>query len=201
MRWWRQPHRKAVLILGAVLIVIGALAWVNVHHTETALWLGKNKDLLAALQCIVQMILLTIAATLAYYRFFRGRTLVSRADVTVGVTVISLSEAMNLHVIRVCLKNIGPSTIWSPRVSLRSTAVRSDGTTKRDEWREVELSDRTRQACGMVDSGETITFATSVSVPKEVPAFLYEAFAIDADNLPWGDMVGVANIALSPKTA
>lgn len=147
------------------------------------------------------MILLSIAATLAYYRFFRGRTLVSRADVSIDVNVISLSEAMNLHVIRVCLRNIGPSTIWSPRVSLRSTTVRPDGTRTRGEWWDIEVSDRTRQACGMVDSGETITFATAVSVPREVPAFLYEAFAIDADNLPWGDTVGVADLALSPRTA
>lgn len=76
LRIWATPVLLAV-------VTILALALARKVGVLSLDWLKSNKDALAAINSAVSIVAVLVASVLAYYRFFRGRTLATRADLSI----------------------------------------------------------------------------------------------------------------------
>src|SRR5437016_5444752 len=106
MRWFTR-HRDTIVPL--LVVIVASLFLVNLikHDILTASQLASNKDALAALQSAVQVVFIILGAVFSYYRFFRGRTFITRADVSIKVEVIQATDEFNVHALTVEFKNLG----------------------------------------------------------------------------------------------
>lgn len=152
-------------------------------------WLKVNKDALAAIGGLCSTAAVIVAGILAYYRFFHGRTLTTRAELSINVDVIDGLENTHLHSINVSVKNIGTVTIWDPRLSVH-VAVRSNDAPglefKIDRWREISEFAKPRprgtiakklgaEPREMIDSGEVADFFAECEIDRDAWAVTYTA--------------------------
>lgn len=113
------PHSpSSTLATPALLAILTALLRIYFHKVGVLSldWLEINKDALAAISSLCSTVALVVASILAYYRFFRGRTLTTRAELSIDIDAISGPDGINLHSISVSAKNIGTVTIWDPQL-------------------------------------------------------------------------------------
>jgi hypothetical protein len=104
---WLRRHKGAV-VFGLTLLVITLLfadAWK--YGIVSADWLGKRKDALSSLSSIITMLILLAGSTFSYYRFFRGKTLSLRLELSVDVSIHETPHATLLHAITVTAENVG----------------------------------------------------------------------------------------------
>ena len=101
----------AVLTLAALGLGIANLVKDGLI-TEAVL--KEKKDAIEAAASIVTTVLILLGAIFSYFRFFRGRTLAVRAEISIEVSVHGTPRDSNLHAIRVLVKNVGASAIWEP---------------------------------------------------------------------------------------
>jgi hypothetical protein len=196
---WYIRYRDTIIPLLAVVIATLVLANLIKHGALTASRLKDNKDALAALQSVVQVIVLSLGAIFSYYRFFRGRTFVSRADVALDVQVFATETDDYLHAIAIEFRNLGTVSIFDPQPVLN---IRYYGPSDIEDehwtnWREARLPGRSRLSYAVVDSGETASYSASHAVPNIVWAVEYTAFITDADGITWKRSVTVENRAKS----
>lgn len=152
-------------------------------------WLKVNKDALAAIGGLCSTTAVIVASILAYCRFFHGRTLTTRAELSINVDVIDGLENAYLHSINVSVKNIGTATIWDPRLSVH-VAVRNNDAPglefKIDRWRETSEFSKPRprgtiakklgaEPREMIDSGEVADFFAEREIGKDAWAVTYTA--------------------------
>lgn len=200
---WYVRNRDTLLPVLVVAAVALLLANAIQHGYLTASLLAKNKDALGALQNVVQVIVLSVGATFSYYRFFRGRTFVSRAEIEIHVEVFDATEKINIHSVIIEFKNLGTISIWDPVPQVAANLIGPDGVDS-ETWRNWEharsmnaenRSDgrRTRPLFTVVDSGETVTFNTYHEVPTRIWAAEYEVFVRDSDGNVWKRAVMVQN--------
>jgi hypothetical protein len=194
MKWFTRYRDTIVPLL---VVIIAALLLVNLikHDILTASHLAANKDALAALQSAVQVVFIVLGSVFSYYRFFRGRTFVTRADVGIKVEVIEATKDFNLHSITIELKNLGTVCLWDPKPQMELHLLGPDGVTtiSKREWREAASPHAPTALYAVVDSGETVSFGTYQEIPKTVWAVAYEAFVTDADGVTWKRSQMVAN--------
>jgi hypothetical protein len=177
----RQIHRIrlwATPILLAILVVL-LLAYSRKIRVLSLDWLKINKDALTAVNSLCSTLALVVASILAYYRFFRGRTLTTRAELSIDINAISGLENISLHSISVSAKNIGTVTIWEPKLIVYTVARRGDGRiseSKIDQWH--EFSNRnvdTKPRLSAIDSGESADFSAENYVDGDVWVVTYTA--------------------------
>jgi hypothetical protein len=80
MKKWLTHHRDVVIPALVILATVLVLANLMKYKLLTASVLASNKDALAALSSAVSIIAISAGAVFSYYRFFRGRTFYSRAE-------------------------------------------------------------------------------------------------------------------------
>jgi hypothetical protein len=142
-------------------------------------WLKDNKDALDAINTIVTILALSVAGVLAYYRFFRGRTLATRADLSIDVDVIKGPQENFLHSIMVSVNNKGTVTIWEPRLVARVIARNTNGDTSEsiiDKWQGDEgegEGEGIERRFTTIDSEETSDFFTERFFSKDIWAVTY----------------------------
>jgi hypothetical protein len=194
MRWFTR-HRDTVVPL--LVVVVAALLLANLikHGILTASQLASNRDALAALQSAVQVVFIILGAVFSYYRFFRGRTFVMCADVSIKVEVIQASDEFNLHSLTVEFKNLGTVSIWDPKPNVNVHLIGPDGVTTEawKNWREAASPASGPVLYAVVDSGETVSFSTYHRVLKSIWAVEYEAFVSDVAGVTWKRSATVAN--------
>ena len=190
-------YRDTIVPLLVLLVAALLLANLVGHGILTASALAESKDALSALQSAVQVIFIILGAVFSYYRFFRGRTFISRADVTVNVSVIETTGEANLHWVSIELKNLGTVSIWDPRPLLTVHLFGPDGVSSESwaDWREALAGGDASPTYSVVDSGETASFTTYHNVSKTVWAAVYESFVTDADGVKWKRSTMVPNKA------
>jgi|GEM_PF-1939611 len=195
MKAWLTRNRET--LIPVLLVGIGALAIANLvkHQFLTASALASNKDALAALNDCVNIVFVTLGAVFSYYRFFRGRTFFSRAEVTLDVSVLPATTETNLHALSLTIKNIGSLAIWDPTPEIQ---VYRHGATKFarevwDAWREARSTHADPDALSAIESGETASFINEHLVPKTIWAITYIAFVRSQNNDIWKCSKTVSN--------
>lgn len=177
----------AALGLGVANLVKGGVI------TESVL--EQKKDAIEALAAVVTTALVFLGAIFSYFRFFRGRTLAVRAEISIEVSVHGTPRGSNLHAVRVLIKNVGASAIWEPRPELRITFHGCDA-------REVEVVTNWSDlpGCGdpslvpVIDTGESISYFCHREVPGEIWAVTYEVAVRAASGDIWQSGRTVSNI-------
>jgi hypothetical protein len=186
-RKWFARYRETIVPL--MVVVAGVLLLANLikYGILSASQLTQSKDALSALQSAVQVVFLVLGAVFSYYRFFRGRTFVSRGDLTISVTVIETTAAHNLHWVSIEFTNLGTVSVWDPKPEVLITMLGPDGVTSDSwsDWHEAVTGREKRRGFSVIDSGETATFTTHQEVSKGVWAVEYQVFVTDSDGVQW----------------
>lgn len=194
MRWFARYRETIVLAL--TLLVAGLfLANLIRHEVLSTSTLAESKDALSALQSAVQILFIVLGAVFSYYRFFRGRTFVSRANVDVDVTVIETPKQVALHWITIEFRNLGTVSIWAPQPEVIVELVGPTGTSSETwrDWREASTGRERVRHFSVVDSGEAISFTALKEIPADIWAVGYQVFVTDADGVRWKRAVMVPN--------
>jgi hypothetical protein len=172
MRFWATP-----VLLAALAVLL--LAYSRKVGVLSLGWLKVNKDALAAINSLCSTVAVVVAGILAYYRFFRGRTLTTRAELSIDVDVIDGPESVRLHSVAVSVKNIGTVTIWDPQLFVYVAARHRDTRVSKsqiDQW--PEFSDHqigARPRVTAIDSGESADFSTECCFSEDVWVVTYTA--------------------------
>jgi hypothetical protein len=197
MRQWLTRNREIIISSLATIVAALILADLVKYRWLTASALGNNKDALSALSSAVSVIAICVGAVFSYYRFFRGRTFYSRAELKIDVTVIPRDAAVNMHAVIVEAKNIGTLPIWSP--SLVLSVVQSGPNGEKidvlDSWSIAKSPRGEAGTVAVIDSGETAPFWTDLAIPTEVWAVFYTAFVHSAGGEIWKKVIVVRNKA------
>ena len=168
-------------------LIVVALGFLNVwkHQLVSLSWFKDNKDALAALNSIVTVFLLIAGGLFSDYRFFRGRTLSSRAELAIAVSVHETPEQFLLHAILLTAKNVGSGTIWEPKptIHVQIHGPSDKVVTRRitDWWEEDEDEDGTAP---VIEAGETVSFFAHQRIPKDAWAVTYRtSLAADSGDI------------------
>lgn len=183
----------------AVLVLLLAALTLNLWKYDflTAKWLTANKDPLDAISKVATICTLVLGSVLSYYRFFRGRTLSLRADLTISSNTIEAPCQAHLHCVTVKVRNVGTTTIWHPVIELETCALLADGSTspgKVSEWIEPEVrSGKLERHLTLIDPGETAEYFCHVVVPRSAWAVTLTAVATSDSKDQWFSSTTIAN--------
>jgi len=157
-------------------------------------WLKSNKDALSAANSIIATIVLLAGGLIGYLRFFRGRTLTSRVELSLSADVVESPESRFLHSVTVSVKNIGTIAILSPRPFLQVTTWQGDAPRASDPiectWQDTAADKHSKHRIWRkyrffgIDPGETADFCHEQFFPHEVWAVSYAA-SITSGNSVW----------------
>jgi hypothetical protein len=202
MKNWLTRHREAImplLVLAAVTLILANLLR---HGLLTPSILAANKDALAALNSAVGVIVIVVGGIFSYYRFFRGRTFFSRAELKVSVVVIETTEDFNIHAVTVEVKNIGTLSIWEPTPYVRvdQYGPRGRKTDQWANWTEASGPGVETEMLTVIDSGETAAFICQHQVEKSIWSVTYVAFVKSREREIWKASTTVANKSKAPIT-
>ena len=195
-RMWATPVLAAVLAL--LLLAYGRK--VGILSTP---WLTSHKDALAAVSTALSAAGILLGGLLAYYRFFRGRTLSTRAELAIDVDVIPAPGAQLLHSVTVSVKNVGTVTIWEPRPVIEVMSRHADGTVSSftiAKWFEMPDGDQGSSRLSALDSGETADFFTQQLFEANVWAVTYAATITCSTGDSWTKLRAVENRARHKKS-
>jgi hypothetical protein len=189
LRLWLRAALGAVvlLLLAANGVKYGFLSWE---------WLETRNDALDAAYSAVSIVAILVGGVLAYYRFFRGRTLATRAELSVDIEILEAPENRLMHVITVRVKNVGTVTIWDPRPIIDGREHRTGGIDTQfriDRWYEPLTDANEKTHLGVLDSGESGDFFAQRIVDSEPWAVTYVATVRCASGDSWTKLKTVAN--------
>ncbi|GIH04052.1 hypothetical protein Rhe02_21190 [Rhizocola hellebori] len=192
LRLWVTP------ILLLVLLGLG-VAYLFKAGILSGAWFASNKDILDAVNSLITSAVLLTAGILGYYKFFRGRTLTTRAAMELRVDVIDGGQSGHLHCLTVSAKNIGTVSILEPQLVVEVTARRQDAVNASEtvsQWFESSDHDRgTRRRFGVIDSDETATFVAERFFRADVWAVTYSAVLSCTSGDSWSRRITVKNTA------
>jgi hypothetical protein len=162
----------------------------------TLSFLADHKDGFAALNNVVGTAALGIGGVLAYFRFFRGRTFATRANLQVEVEVACSPSGRSLHSIRIEVANVGTTTLVDPTMEI--TAVRhhinsSTSDAAVEVWRPRLPKDTRKRAFYSVEPGETAVYFAQEPHAPEVWLVSYEVTFSLPNGRTWTDYVAVEN--------
>ncbi len=145
-------------------------------------WLAKQKDALTALNSIVTMLILIAGSIFSYYRFFRGRTLSLRSELSLDVSVHQTPEQYFIHAIALTAKNVWGSTIWNPKPSI---VMHIHGPKDVEQHKVInnwweEPGNEDQKTAIVIDPAETVGFFARQDIPATVWAVTYMA-SLQAD--------------------
>jgi hypothetical protein len=193
LRIWVTP------VLLTVLAVLG-LAHARKAGILSLTWLNANKDAVATVSSMVNVLVLAVGSALAYFRFFRGRTLATRADISIDVDVIAAPSGSLLHSIAISVNNKGTVTIWEPRPMIQVKARYPDGKISEftiDRWidEQHEAADRRGSTRGIsaIDSDETADFFTEHVFDEDIWAVTYAVSVTCSTGDTWTKLRTVSN--------
>lgn len=143
-------------------------------------------------------VLLT-GAVLSYFRFFYGRTLSLRADVTLAVTGIPDPCGGRLYTAIVTVKNVGTVTIWHPQPSIEVRLPRGDQAEDHDSLpvtvdrvqRKVSAG---KSSTSLIEPGESVPYCFHIRTAAVSWATTFmAAVSCDSGNV-WSAYATVENV-------
>jgi hypothetical protein len=193
---WLTRYREIIVPLLVVVAVSFTLANLLKYGVLSSSQLAKNKDALSALNSAVNVVVIIIGAIFSYYRFFRGRTFFSRAELSLFASVLDTTKDFNIHFLTLEVKNIGALSIWDPLPVMDMYKHGPNGITHDvwENWREATTSIGEAGMLPVIDSGEIASFITYEEVDKSIWAVEYVAFVKSQGRTIWKRAITVPNI-------
>lgn len=195
MRWitrYREIIVPALVVIGVSLLLANLIK----HHLLSSSALTNNKDALAALNNSVNIVVIVVGSVFSYYRFFRGRTFYSRAELKITVEVIRATADVFIHFVTLEAKNIGTLSIWNPVPVLKMYQYGPDGSTETtfEHWSEAKSPKAHGESLAVIDSGESASFWADTEVAAKTWAVVYTAFVHADSGDIWKQVAVVKNI-------
>jgi hypothetical protein len=172
-----SPRRRGSLVVGlSILVFLLSIASLRKAGILTLETLAANKDASAAASSLISAAAIVSGALLTYFRFFRGRTLSVRAEVTLDVDHIQAPDGSSLHAITLHVRNMGTVSIWDPTPRIAIYTHGAEGYQSRgviERWHDPLQVDDRRSRISVLDSAESATFFTHETYPSDVWAVTY----------------------------
>jgi len=187
----RRSSVTTLLVVAALLLVVANAIRYGV---TTEAFFTRHEKTIDGIAKVLEAALLIAGAIASYFRFFKGRTFSERGELTIAVAVIPATATHHLHAVSVRLKNIGPVSIWDPRIRLRiqhHAASRSDEVEVKGFRLEPTGSDE--DATCIIDSDESALYHAEHLVDTRVWAVRYAAEVRSSAGDTWFAMTTVAN--------
>lgn len=183
-------------LLGALVVAVSFR-----YGLLNASTLVQNKDLVDVGTKLAGASILLFGAIASYFRFFKGRTLSPRLEMSASVGVLPIDGARNLHVLSVDVRNVGAVAIWGlePRVQ-----IHFHGDRERTEgeigswWTPLEQTDG-RARLRMLDTGESSQFVVHREVPMDHWAVTYFTRVDLSSGHSWHRIVTASNRTAEDK--
>jgi hypothetical protein len=196
---WSGPRRATAIAALSVAVLVLALA--NLVKGGYITWevLGRRKDALAAAASVTNILVVLVGAVLSYFRFFRGRTFSTRADLDLSVEVIPLPNSRHLHAITFRVKNMGSMPIWDPRPIIEISLLGPRGREYFgvvSSWYDVLAEPDRSLRVAVLDPGETGTFATQREFDSDIWVVTYAASVSCDSGDVWKHVCLVRNAAV-----
>lgn len=174
----------------AVLLI--ANAWRD--GSISFAWFAAQKDALAGISSAVTAVVLVIGSVFSYFRFFRGRTLSQRAELSLSVSVHATTGACLIHAITLSAKNVGNTTIWNPLPTI-SAEVHGPADVQNAfhiaDWNPEEV--KSSNMAPVIDPGETVTFFALRQIAEAAWAVTYSAALMAGEGDTWHVAKTVSN--------
>lgn len=180
-----------VPVLLAIVIVL-AIAVLVVRGLVTPATLTKNKDAVGVISDLVTLALVVVGAVLAYYKFFRGRTLAEKLEIKLTTGLVERSGGGLLHWLEIELTNKGSVTIRDPEV--RVTAFLHDPDMHGEPVaRSVPVPGKAQERPWVIDPGESVYHHVFHDVGAAAEAVSFRVQVEDRAGNVWWRSVTTAN--------
>jgi hypothetical protein len=174
---WYHRYRGLAYVTLTTLCFFLLIALLNKHGYVSGNTLKDNKDALASIASVGNIIALTFGSVLGYYRFFNGRTFSVKAELNLSVEAVSLEDRV-LHSIILHVKNVGSVTIWQPNVDFYKIERTESGHEQPQKFdpHDFGFEDVGRTTnIPIIDAGSSVSFFGTAYISKAVPAVIYVA--------------------------
>jgi hypothetical protein len=173
-----------------LLLILFTIYWSSVSK-----FLKTYKDALTAFGSMAGLLGFLYAITISYIKFFAGKLFTLRAHISICTTKGNISEEINLHLVRVIIKNPGSLPLRVAKVVINCTDHCS---TNFENQHSIEnFSCITDHLIGelkqIIDPGQDSVYYTTRKVSKNVKIVMYEAVLKDFLGNVWTDMILVEN--------
>lgn len=188
-----SPARRAS-VTTALALLAAALLVANLvkRGVVSEAFFARHEKTIDGTSTLLGAAALVAGAVASYFRFFKGRTFATRAELSIAVAVIPATSGQHLHAITVRLKNIGPVPLWDPRIRLRM----QDHSAAPAEPAEIQgwrLEHGAGDDVAVVDSQECALYHAERLVHASVWAVRYEAAVRTPGGDTWFAMTTIAN--------
>jgi hypothetical protein len=164
----------AIFLAGAVSIKEGWFAFID---------FTANKDEIDGITKIFGLALLVIGGILSYLRFFRGRTLRPKLNISPKIGVIPL-KGENLHWIDVEIENRGSVSIWNHEITIYATLHAPEPYCVRIiEYVSTVKEGKIQEH--LIDVGESSHEHAYLRVPNNIHAITYQIVVNDDRKTTW----------------
>jgi len=195
MQLLRRFRDEIVVVLLVALAALSVACLVKAG-VVTWDWFARHKEGIDALSSVLGILAVGVGAFAAYYRFFKGRTFTTRADVQLSVTVHPHGDHKTLHAICLTLKNVGTFPIWNPRplITVRvhgPEAVSSEYDIT--EWWTPHDGPNSEGTASVVDTSETTSFYATHSMDRKAWSVTYVSSVRDEAKNVWRTGLTITN--------
>lgn len=143
----------------------------------------NNKDVIDSISKAITALVLIIASIVSYFKFIRGRTLKSKLDIILDVTIVENRDGFNYHFVSIKIKNNGSVAIWNYVIYLDAFY---DSDMDGHESIEKFYPHHDQQSSEMlIDVGETSNEHTCIKICKNISAVTYYAKVKDEHGTIW----------------
>src|SRR5574341_2667855 len=164
-----RKYLSEIILVLTIVIFLFALANLVKYGFLSLEDLKNNKDSIDAIGSIITSIILIAGAIASYYRFFRGRTFSTRADLAIEVSVHKADDKFFIHSITMELSNLGAFPIRNIGANIEAYNHNKDGElslTKLGLWKPQHTTVNEKELIQVIFSGEKSQFIAFNKVPK-----------------------------------
>jgi hypothetical protein len=194
-RWLTRNRDSLVFYLTIVVaLLVAANLWKRGVLSLEAL--GSYKDAIGTANDVVTIVAIAVGGIFSYLKFFRGRIMAQRAELSISVSVYDTTRPFLLHVVTLRAKNVGSVTIWSPEATIDMSMWDSEeipAPVRISSWIK-----QTRKSAGMlevIEPGESACFVAVRKVPSDVWMVSYRAGISSDRGNEWDTIGTVSNTA------
>lgn len=185
---------KVVKIAIPVAIFLSFLLFI-IYWNSVSKFLKTYKDSLTAFGSIAGLLGFLYAITISYIKFFAGKLFTLRAHISIYATKGNISEELNLHLVRIIVKNPGTLPLRVEKLNINCTDHCSTGF--ENQHLIENFSCITDHVVGdlkqIIDPGQDSVYYITRKISRNIKIVVYEAVFKDFLGNVWTDMILVEN--------
>lgn len=193
---------RYLFVCCGILVVLVLLSITLVKYDVVgAGMMVRNKEFIAALKALIEIVVVVGGAFLAYVKLFAGRTFSAKAEIECNNTTIAAPNNLTLHVLTITLINTGSITIVDPVANVRVTRFAVSGVTRMTEdehrprpyFKKKEEGKKEKDSVLVLDPGGKADFTVANDFDHKIWSINYEITISAQPNHSWNKEIRVAN--------